>query len=119
MTGLDHAIGSLAQALERPRRQQMWRWLVRHRVAGVLDALADEQAHAVDAWLTPRQVALARERDALLHRLDRLGGQVAETPDVEPLRRELRRLLAELERHHQRLNDLVYDGVALELGGSE
>jgi hypothetical protein len=119
MAGLDRAIVGLQQALERPRRHQMWRWLVSHRVAGVRDALAEEPARAVDAWLAPRQTALAHERDGLLRRLDRLGHQVAEAPDVEPLHAELKRLLSDLERHCQRLNDLVYDGVALELGGSD
>ena len=32
---------------------------------------------------------------------------------------DLRRLVSDLERHRQRLNDLVYDSVTLELGGSE
>ncbi|MDX5449828.1 MAG: hypothetical protein LPK36_02210 [Actinomycetes bacterium] len=119
MARLDHAIAGLEQALDRPRRHQMWRWLVRHRVAGVHEALAGERAWATDAWLTPRQTALARERDTLLHKLQWLGSEVAESPDVEPVHGELRRLLGELERHRQKLNDLVYDGVALELGGSE
>ncbi len=33
--------------------------------------------------------------------------------------RELRRLVADISRHMQRLNDLVYDDVEIELGGSE
>lgn len=119
MAGLDHAIVGLEQALDRPQRHQMWRWLVRHRVAGVRDALAREQAKAADAWLAPRQTSLIRERDALLRKLQWLSNEVAESPDVEPVHGELRRLIGELERHRQKLNDLVYDGVALELGGSE
>lgn len=119
MAGLNQAIVGLDQALERPRRHQMWRWLVRHRVAGVHEALADEQTRAADAWLTPRETALAHERDLLLHKLNGLSNQIAESPDVEPVLGDLKRLLIELERHSQKLNDLVYDGVALELGGSE
>lgn len=119
MAGLDHAIVGLEQALDRPRKHEMWRWLVRHRAEGVHDALTTEQTRATDAWLTPRQSSLARERDLLLHRLTWLTGQVADCPDVEPVHHELKRLVCELERHRQRLNDLVYDTVALELGGSE
>jgi hypothetical protein len=119
MAGLHQAIVGLDQALDRPRRHEMWRWLVRHRVAGVHEALAGEQTRTAEAWLTPRQAALAHERELLLRRLNSLGSQVAESPDVEPVHRDLKRLLSELERHSQRLNDLVYDGVALELGGSE
>lgn len=119
MVGLNHAITGLEQALDRPRRHQMWRWLVQHRLAGVHDALASEGDHASDAWLTPRQSTLARERAVLILKLTHLGGQVLESPDVDRVRTELKRLVPELHRHRQRLNDLVYDAVALELGGSE
>ncbi len=119
MAGLAHAIAGLEQALDKPRRHEMWRWLVRHRVARVHEALAGEQAGVADVWLAPRQTALVRERDALLRKLQWLSGEVAESPDVEPVRGELRRLLGDLERHRQKINDLVYDGVAVEIGGSE
>ena len=42
-----------------------------------------------------------------------------DAPDVETVRGDLKRLVADLERHRQHLNDLVYDSVSLELGGSE
>lgn len=119
MTALEQALHGLRQALDAPRRHHMWRWLVRHRMAGVKDALASEHTRGGDAWLAARESALRRERDALLRRLAELGPQVLEEPDVEPVRRDLRRLLGDLERHRQRLNDLVYDTVAMELGGSE
>ena len=48
-----------------------------------------------------------------------LGPEVLEVPDVETVRGELLRLVVDLERHRQHLNDLVYDSVSLELGGSE
>jgi hypothetical protein len=54
-----------------------------------------------------------------MRKLATLGPQVLEAPDVEPVRSQLVRLVADLERHRQRLNDLVYDTVSLELGGSE
>ncbi|HET6625347.1 MAG TPA: hypothetical protein VFG63_03065 [Nocardioidaceae bacterium] len=119
MTGLEHAIVGLQQALDTPRRHHMWRWLVRHRMAGVKEALALEHSRAGDAWLAARQGMLIRERDSLVRKLAALGPQVLEAPDVEPVRAELRRLVAELDRHRQRLNDLAYDTVSLELGGSE
>ena len=31
MTGLEHAILGLRQAIDSPRRHHVWRWLVRHR----------------------------------------------------------------------------------------
>jgi hypothetical protein len=119
MTGLEHAIIGLKQALDTPRRHHMWRWLVRHRMAGVKEALAMEHTREGDAWLAAREIMLVRERDTLMRKLGSLGPQVLEAPDVEPVRRQLVRLVADLERHRQRLNDLVYDTVSLELGGSE
>ena len=119
MTGLEHAILGLRQALDSPRRHHVWRWLVRHRMAGVRDALAVEGSRGGDAWLAAREQTLHRERTALLRRLTALGPRVLDAPDVEGVRGELLRLVADLERHRQRLNDLVYDSVTLELGGSE
>jgi hypothetical protein len=119
VTGLEHSIIGLDQALDTPRRHHMWRWLVRHRMAGVKDALNREHTRDGDAWLAPRQMNLTRERDSLLKRLSDLGPTVLDAPDIEPVRRELKRLVHDLEHHRQRLNDLVYDTVSLELGGSE
>lgn len=119
MTGLDHAIRGLEQALNRPLRHEMWRWLVRHRLTSVHDALVRTSPPGADAWLACREDTLTRERGTLLRRLEALGTRVVEAADVEPVHAELRRLLADLQRHRQRLNDLVYDTVALELGGSD
>ena len=119
MTGLEHALLGLQQALDAPRRHNAWRWLVRHRIADVRDALTREPARENDAWLAAREMTLDRERTALLRRLAELGPRVVETPDVEGVRIELRRLAVDIEHHRQRLNDLVYDSVSLELGGSE
>ena len=45
--------------------------------------------------------------------------QVLETPDVEATRIELKRLVVDINRHMQRLNDIAYDEVEMEIGGSE
>lgn len=92
---------------------------MRHRMAGLKEALSAAHTRASDAWLAARELTLERERQALLRRLAELGPQVVSAPDVEPVRHELHRLLADADRHRQRLSDLVYDAVALELGGSE
>jgi hypothetical protein len=119
MTSLESAIQGLKQALDTPRRHHMWRWLVRHRMSAVKDALSPEGARGGDAWLAGREASLHRERTALLQRLADLGPAVLESSDVEAVRAELARLVAALERYRQHLNDLVYDSVSLELGGSE
>ncbi len=91
----------------------MWRWLVRHRMAAVKDALSPEGARGGDAWLAARELTLLRERDTLLRRLTDLGPSVLESPDLEAVRAELVRTVADVERYRQRLNDLVYDSVSL------
>lgn len=121
--GLTPALRALDQALDAPRRPGIplgnWRWVVRQRMALVRDALAGEAASHEDGWLAARGGSAFRERNALLSRLSTLGPQILETPDVEAARLELKRLLVDIHRHLQRLNDLAYDEVELELGGSE
>ncbi len=52
-------------------------------------------------------------------RLGTLGTRVLEDADVAAVRAEVARLVADVTRHVQRVNDLAYDAVELELGGSE
>ncbi len=121
--GLPAALQALDQSLDAPRRPGIplgnWRWLVRQRMAGVRDALVGEAAGSDDGWLAARGGSAFRERNALLSRLTTLGPQILETTDVETTRVELKRLVMDIQRHVQRLNDLAYDEVELELGGSE
>ena len=119
MTGLEYAVLGLRQAIEAPQRHHVWRWLVRHRMAAVKEALRAEHAQGGDGSLAARESALLRDRDVLLRRLGELGPQVLEDPDADQVRADLQRLLTDLERHRQRLSDLVYDSVSMELGGSE
>ncbi len=127
-SGMTTALRALEQAIEAPRRDGAanasvsvgnWRWTVRQRMAGVRDVLAGEAGNPEDGWLAARGGRAFRERNVLLGRMSELGPQVLESPDVERIRSELRRLVADIGRHVQRLNDLVYDDVELELGGSE
>ena len=122
-SGMTAALRGLDQALEAPRRDGValgnWRWTVRQRMASVRDALLGEVEGSDDGWLAARGGTAFRERNTLLGRLGDLGPQVLECPEVEGVRVELKRLLADIARHVQRLNDLVYDEVEMELGGSE
>ncbi len=121
--GLPAALQALDQSLDAPRRPGIplgnWRWLVRQRMAGVRDALVGEAAGSDDGWLAARGGSAFRERNALLSRLSTLGRQILEAHDVETTRVELKRLVMDIQRHVQRVNDLAYDEVELELGGSE
>lgn len=120
---LQVALNGLAQAIEAPRAAGAalgnWRWTVRQRLAAVRDGLARETAHAHDGWAVAREYAVLRERNALMTRLVALGPMVLESPEVDRIRIELKRLLADINHHRQRIRDLVYDEVEIEFGGSE
>lgn len=117
------ALQRLHQALDVPLRDGVpvttWRWAVRQRMAGVRDVLIEESAHHEEEWLAARGGSVLRERNALLTRLCALGTQVLQSESVEEVRTDLKRLLEDIHRHLQRLRDLAYDEVELELGGSE
>ena len=121
--GLPAALQALDQSLDAPRKPGIplgnWRWVVRQRMGVVRDELLGEKAGSKDGWLAARGGAAFRERNALLSRLSALSAQVLETPDVEATRMELKRLLVDVNRHMQRLNDIAYDEVEMEIGGSE
>lgn len=120
MQQLQTAVASLQEALASPPTlQQSWRHIVRDRVAGVQDALTAEGGAAADSWLVARVSHLRRERDRLLSRLSVLGATVTDATDLDTVRQSLARLVVDLEHHQQRVNDLVYDAVAMEVGGSE
>ncbi|GAA2140535.1 hypothetical protein GCM10009844_10230 [Nocardioides koreensis] len=121
--GLAPALLDLERALHEPGEggaaHGSWRWTVRQRMAAVRDELLGEDERSEDGWLAARSGGILRERDALLARLSALGPQVLESPDVERLRTALTRLLTDIAHHVQRVHDLAYDAVELELGGSE
>lgn len=121
--GLPLALQALDHSLDAPRRAGIplgnWRWVVRQRMGVVRDELLGERAGSKDGWLAARGGAAFRERNALLSRLGALSAQVLETPDVESTRMELKRLVMDVNRHMQRLNDIAYDEVEMEIGGSE
>jgi hypothetical protein len=120
MQHLDSALNSLEQALASPLTlQHSWRHLVRERLAGVQDALTAEDEAATDTWLAARVSHLDREHDRLLSRLRVLGATIGDATDLESVRQSLTRLVVDVHHHQQRLNDLAYDAVAMEVGGSD
>jgi hypothetical protein len=122
-SGMTTALRGLQQALDAPRQPAAalgsWRWTVRQRMAAVRDVLIAEAATPGEGSLAAREGTMLRERTALLSRLSTLGPEVLESARVEQVRGELHRLVVDIGRHEQRLHDLAYDEVELELGGSE
>ena len=123
MTATSAALLHLQQALDAPHQDGIplgnWRWVVRQRMAGVRDSLVAEGEHWSDGWLAARSGAILRERNTLLARLAAMGPAVLESAEVDRIRVDLKRLLVDIAHHVQRLHDLAYDEVELELGGSE
>ncbi|MGB0099406.1 MAG: hypothetical protein WBP61_03915 [Nocardioides sp.] len=121
--GMASAMQGLQQALEAPRRPGVplgnWRWTVRQRMAAVRDARMAESGQGSEGWLAAREGGLLRERTTLLHRLTALGRDVLENPDLDAVLADLTRLSVDISHHLQRIRDLAYDEVELELGGSE
>ncbi|WP_235734370.1 hypothetical protein [Nocardioides alcanivorans] len=113
----------LSQLLDAPRQHGTalgnWRWTVRQRLSSLREQLASEASHASDGWLAARQASVLRERNELMGRIAVFSPQVLSNPDIDDVSQMLRRLLADVSHHRQRLHDLVYDDVELELGGSE
>ncbi|MCA1984608.1 hypothetical protein [Nocardioides nematodiphilus] len=118
--GMVEALHGLEQAIVPPRAGVPlgnWRWSVRQRLAGVREALVDENTSSDDGWLAARGGQAFRERGALIARLSLLSDSALTAPDPEVLRHDLRRLIGDIGRHVQRLNDLAYDDVEMEVGG--
>ena len=117
------ALRALDHALDAPRGAGVplgnWRWSVRQRLVIVRDRLVAETLGSQDGWLVARGGAAFRERNDLLARVSALTPAVLEVHDAEQVRLDLKRLVIDIAHHVQRVHDLVYDDVELELGGEE
>ena len=117
------ALRALDHALDAPRGAGVplgnWRWSVRQRLVIVRERLVAEALGSHDGWLAARGGAAYRERNDLLARLAALTPTVLEATDAEKVRVDLKRLVVDIAHHVQRVHDLVYDDVELELGGEE
>jgi hypothetical protein len=118
MASLESAITDLRQLLASDASAPDWRWNVRRRLSVVKDALTAPSAQT-EAWLAAREGTSNRTRRQLQARVAALAAGVLERLDAEVIVSELRRLQTDLEHYVQRVHDLVYDSVSLELGGSE
>jgi len=124
MQRLEHAVNALEEVLVGPPHlqhlwQHPWRHLVRDRLTTVHEALAAEQPAASESWLDARVGRVSRERDRLLALIGVFRSTVVDAADVQVLQHSLLDLVQDLHRYHQRINDLAYDAVAMEVGGSE
>jgi hypothetical protein len=117
MATLETAIHGLRHALEEEDAPH-WRWALRRHLSLVREALAQDPDGSSDGWLAARAGCHDRDRHHLLARVAALGPRVLDRLESD-VATDVRRLLVDLEHYQQRRHDLVYDSVALELGGSE
>jgi len=116
---LESAISELQETVANARSAANWRWLVRQRLSLIRQALSDENFQSWDGWLAARTGSADRERRQLLARISAIGAGLLDRLEVETVTTEVRRLLNDIEHYRQRVNDLLYDSVAMEIGGSE
>jgi hypothetical protein len=114
---LSTAMLSLEQAIGAPRRSTLWRRIVKKRVGDLRQALESYEDAPSAPWLTPRRESLLRERRRISGRLGEIESRLAADFDPHYVRARLSRLLHDIDRHRQRVADLVYDHLALDLGG--
>jgi hypothetical protein len=118
---MHNALQDLNQALDSPRVHGAlgpWRKAVGDRISFVRDCLTREGPVASEGWLADRSRQMARERHALLARVLTVSARL-EQSEVDLLRMEIKRLMVDINHHVQRLHDLAYDDVEMEIGGSE
>jgi recombinational DNA repair ATPase RecF len=119
LMSLESAISDLQETLSSGHSSSNWQSLVRQRLSAVRQALSDESLEPWDSWMAARTGAMDRERLQLLARLSAVSAGVLDRLDPDRVALEVRRLLADVEHYRQRVHDLIYDSVALEIGGSE
>ena len=116
---LESAISELRQTLSGSRAATNWRWMMRDQLSAVREALKDERFASWDGWLAARSGTSDRERQQLLARITSMGNSLLDRLDTDRAAAEVRRLLNDVEHYRQRMHDLVYDSVSMEIGGSE
>ena len=116
---LESAISDLQRTLGSSRTASSWRLMTRNQLAAVREALSDERFATWDGWLAARSSGSDRERQQLLGRISALGSGLLDRLDTDRVASEVRRLLLDVEHYRQKVHDLVYDSVSMEIGGSE
>ncbi|MBE7324058.1 hypothetical protein IEQ44_05280 [Nocardioides sp. Y6] len=114
------AVDDLVAGLEglSGRPPKVWRRELLDRLDRTRTLLVEE-SQGPDDWLQARRSSLLRERNSLLDRITLTRHRVIGTDDVDRVAYDVRRLAACLRRHLQRVNDVAWDEVELEVGGSE
>lgn len=92
-----------------------WRTTMRERLQRVRSVMT-EPLRSRDGWLVARTQHVDKERSALVERISAMSARIGEARPNAVLP-DVRRLSTDLGHYRQRVRDLDYDAVELELGG--
>lgn len=115
---LEQAIHDLERAAadEASANPGAWRIALRERLQRVRAGMT-EPLGSRDGWLVARTQHAERDRCALLDRISATTSRLSDARTAATVLPEIRRLSRDLAHYRQRLTDLDYDAVELELGG--
>lgn len=114
---LFNAIHELQRLLASDRSHPHWLWQVRQQLFALREELASDRVRSFDGWLTAKATSTDRTRRQIMARISVVLAK--DFPDTNTAHLIGTRILHDLEHFQQRVSDLSYDAVALELGGSE
>lgn len=84
-----------------------WRWTVRQRLADVRTVLINETDAFSPAWRSEQDGSLLDARNSLLERIRIYDSLVLQSPEPDVVRRDLMRLMIEIDNHVLRVRDVV------------
>lgn len=84
-----------------------WRWTVRQRLADVRTVLVNETDSFSAAWRNERDGSLLDSRNTLLERIRIYDSLVLQSPDPDSVRRDVMRLMIEIDNHVVRVREVV------------
>lgn len=108
IAALTAALRALEVAIAPPRPGSSlgnWRWSVRQRLGGVREAVVNGAPTGISD--TPSAHTTLRERGVLLTRASDLADGVLDRADIEGVRMDLRRLMADASRYVRLLEDVA------------
>ncbi|MDT9593236.1 hypothetical protein RDV89_09165 [Nocardioides zeae] len=110
-----HALHVALDALPPPHSRKgpalgNWRWTVRQRLGAVRDLLVAETDTYTAAWrdaTAAGETTLLTARNMLLERIRIFDNLVLQSPEPDAVRRDLMRLLVDVDHHVARLREVV------------
>ncbi|MFW6773425.1 hypothetical protein ACOACO_04005 [Nocardioides sp. CPCC 205120] len=105
-----HALHVALDALPPPHSRQgpalgNWRWTVRQRLGAVRNMLVNETDGYGPGWRSSGEGGLLDQRNHLIERARAFDSLVLQSPEPDTVRRELMRLLIDVDHHVVRVRE--------------